>query len=244
MTFFNRKRVANSEANKYASAEDFRRVFSDDRDMLHRLSFLLTGDHEKAEQCFVAGLEDSSSTNGVFKEWARTWAKRTIIQDAIAALKPRPPQYALSSLPKHAAEVGVRLPSIADRDLAIRSVLALESFERFVFVITVLEGYSEHQCALLLNTSLREVYEARDARRTRSRIAADSWMPAEGAFGVCIRPWHLRRVSATYSGRLAESGFRRSGPTQKSNCVPRRQSLGTSSLSRTFEPLTSPIFRT
>lgn len=231
MTFFNRKRVANSEANKYASAEDFHRVFSDDRDMLHRLSFLLTGDHEKAEQCFVAGLEDSSSTNGVFKEWARTWAKRTIIQDAIAALKPRPPQYALSSLPKHAAEVGVRLPSIADRDLAIRSVLALESFERFVFVITVLEGYSEHQCALLLNASLREVYEARDQATEQIAAAADA-----STVAPC--------VSAAYSGRLAESGFRRSGPTQKSNCVPRRQSLGTSSLSRTFEPLTSPIFRT
>ena len=28
MTFFMRKRVANSEANKYAGAEDFRRAFS------------------------------------------------------------------------------------------------------------------------------------------------------------------------------------------------------------------------
>jgi DNA-directed RNA polymerase specialized sigma24 family protein len=173
MTFFKRKRVANSEANKYASAEDFRQVFSDDRDMLHQISFLLTGDHEKAKQCFVAGLEDSVSTNGVFKEWARTWAKRTIIQDAISALKPRSPQYAQSSLPEYTDEIGARLPSIPDRDLAIRSVLALEDFERFVFVITVLEGYSEHQCALLLNASLRDVYSARN-RATEQIVAAES----------------------------------------------------------------------
>jgi DNA-directed RNA polymerase specialized sigma24 family protein len=173
MTFFKRKRVANSEANKYASAEDFRQVFSDDRDMLHRLSFLLTGDHEKAEQCFVAGLEDSVSTNRVFKEWARTWAKRTIIQDAISALKPRSPQYAQSSLPEYTDEIGARLPSIPDRDLAIRSVLALEDFERFVFVITVLEGYSEHQCALLLNASLRDVQNAR-TQATEHIVAAES----------------------------------------------------------------------
>ena len=32
MTFFNRKRVANREAGDYASAEDFRQVFSDERD--------------------------------------------------------------------------------------------------------------------------------------------------------------------------------------------------------------------
>ena len=162
MTFFKRKRVANSKAGDYASAEDFRRVFSDDRDELHRLLFLLTGDHETAEQCLVAGLEDSVvNTNRVFKEWARTWAKRTVIQKAIRVLKPRPPQHAMSSTPEHAAEIGVSLPSISDRDLATRSALALEDFERFVFVITVREGYSEHHCALLLYASLQEVRNAR-----------------------------------------------------------------------------------
>ena len=129
--------------------------------MLYRLSLLLTGDHEGAEQCFVAGLEDSVNTNRVFKEWARTWAKRTILQNAIGVLKPRPRQHAMSSLPEHAPEIGVSLPSIPDRDPAISSVLALEDFERFVFVITVLEGHSERECALLLNSSLRDVRNAR-----------------------------------------------------------------------------------
>jgi hypothetical protein len=39
--------------------------------------------------------------------------------------------------------------------------LTLEDFERFVFVITVLEGHSEHECALLLNSSIRDVRNAR-----------------------------------------------------------------------------------
>ena len=104
MTFFKRKRVANSEASKYAGAEDFRQVFGADRNMLHRLALLLTGDEEKAEQCFVAGLEDSVNTNGVFKEWARTWAKRVIIQNAISVLKPGPGQHAASSSRKRGAE--------------------------------------------------------------------------------------------------------------------------------------------
>ena len=42
MAFFKKTRVANSEANQYASAEDFRQVFSEDRDVLSRLSLLLT----------------------------------------------------------------------------------------------------------------------------------------------------------------------------------------------------------
>jgi DNA-directed RNA polymerase specialized sigma24 family protein len=173
MTIFKRKRVANSEAGDYASAEDFRRVFSEERDKLHLLSLLLTGDHETAEQCLVAGLEDSVSTNGVFKDWARNWAKRTIIQQAISVLKPRRPQHAMSSTPEHAAEIGSSMPNIADRDLVRSSVLALEDFERFVFVMTVLEGYSEHQCALLLYATLQDVRDAR-IRATEHIVRAES----------------------------------------------------------------------
>jgi hypothetical protein len=36
----------------YASSDDFRRVFYEENDSLHRLSFLLTADREKADQCF------------------------------------------------------------------------------------------------------------------------------------------------------------------------------------------------
>ena len=43
----------------YASSDDFRRVFDEDMNSLYLLSFLLTADREKAEQCFVSGLEDA-----------------------------------------------------------------------------------------------------------------------------------------------------------------------------------------
>ena len=57
---------------------------------LYQLSFLLTGDHEKAEKCLVAGIEDCVKENRVFREWARSWAKRIIVENAIRELKPRP----------------------------------------------------------------------------------------------------------------------------------------------------------
>ena len=41
------------------------------------------------------------------------------------------------------------------------AVLGLADFERFVFVLCVLERYREHECALLLNCSASEVREAR-----------------------------------------------------------------------------------
>jgi len=38
------------ELNPYATREDFINVFHEDRDGLYRLSLLLTGNHEKAEE--------------------------------------------------------------------------------------------------------------------------------------------------------------------------------------------------
>src|ERR1700737_4185059 len=74
----------------YASSGDFHRIFHEEKDGLYRLSFLLTADHEKSQQCFVSGLEDSVKENSVFKDWARSWARRAIIQCAVRIINPRP----------------------------------------------------------------------------------------------------------------------------------------------------------
>jgi DNA-directed RNA polymerase specialized sigma24 family protein len=143
--------------NEYANVGDFCRLFAEHVDDLYQLSFLLTADHQKAKECFVAGLEDSAKENHVFKEWARSWAKRAIIQNAIRRCKPRfqPHSFSLALSP-----YVVALPSDQDRHFAVEAVLALKDFERFVFVMSVLEHHSEHECSLLLGCSPREIREA------------------------------------------------------------------------------------
>lgn len=74
----------------YTSSSDFCQVFQEDMNGLYLLSFLLTADREKAEQCFVSGLEDSVEGSPVFKEWARSWARRAIVQSAVRVINPRP----------------------------------------------------------------------------------------------------------------------------------------------------------
>src|ERR1700734_1618958 len=74
----------------YASSEDFRRLFDEEMNSLYLLSFLLTADREKAEQCFFSGLEDAVAGNQVFREWARSWARRVIIVNAVRAINPQP----------------------------------------------------------------------------------------------------------------------------------------------------------
>jgi DNA-directed RNA polymerase specialized sigma24 family protein len=54
-----------------------------------------------------------------------------------------------------------QLSSDRERHFAIDAVSGLGDFERFVFVMSVLEHYSEHDCALLLGCSVREIREGR-----------------------------------------------------------------------------------
>jgi hypothetical protein len=147
------------ETDRYASREDFCRIFTEDLDKLYQLSFLLTRDFQKAERCFVDGLEDCVAGNSVFRERARGWAKRAIIQNAIRELTPQP---GLSNSPPS-------LPMFSDIDqlssgpasyFEIDAVLRLADYERFVFVMSVLEHYSEHDCAVLLECSVPEVRQA------------------------------------------------------------------------------------
>src|SRR5579864_1526984 len=145
--------------NGYATCQDFLRVFDEDMRGLYQLSFLLTGDPEKGERCFVTGMEDCAKENRVFREWARIWAKRVIAQNAIRELTPRWKYSSSSSVPAvfaHYQQLGGPSRHF-DRD----SVLGIADFERFVFVLCVLEHYREHECALLLGCSAREVREAR-----------------------------------------------------------------------------------
>lgn len=146
-------------ASPYASREDFARIFSEGLNSLYQLSFLLTGDHEKAQKCFVSGIEDCVTENRVFKEWARSWAKRTIIQKAIGELKPRPSHS--SSIPSRTISSRTQQSNGPVEYFSVDVVLGLEDFERFVFVMSVLENYSPHECALLLGCSISEVREAR-----------------------------------------------------------------------------------
>lgn len=137
------------EANEYATREDFCRIFTENLNSFYQLSLVLTRDHEKAEQCSVAGLDDAIKANNVFKEWAGSWAKRAIIKNAIRALQPHP----------DAANPSI--PVASKEQSAMDKLLALGDFERFVFVMSVLERYPEHDCALLLGCSLQDVRTAR-----------------------------------------------------------------------------------
>ncbi len=59
-----------------------------------------------------------------------------------------------------AAEDGC-LPTVASRDPRFSAILALPDFERFVYVLSVLEGCTDQECATWLDVSPRQIEEAR-----------------------------------------------------------------------------------
>ena len=151
--------ISTETSRAYATRIEFCRVFAENMDNLHLLSFLLTADLAKAEECFVSGLENCVEGTYVFRDWAQSWARRTIIQNAIRMLAPRKNHSTVAETPSDA--VTCSLERTQNIDYAIASILRLEHFERFVFVMSVLERYSDQDCSVLLGCSRQDVGETR-----------------------------------------------------------------------------------
>jgi hypothetical protein len=160
VNWLNTHRVAADTTSQDATCEDFRKLFTEDIHGLHLLSFLLTADREKAEQCFVAGLDACVDGDSVFREWARPWAKRMIVRNAVQMISPHPGTAGSTSCTFCSAGKA-NLAEIALKDGLFARVLALDDFERFVYVLSVLEGYPIQDCAALLGASQQAVEETR-----------------------------------------------------------------------------------
>jgi hypothetical protein len=182
-----------TRAAVYANSDDFRRIFDENMNSLYLLAFLLTADQGKAEQCFVSGLDDAVGGNPVFKEWGHSWARRVIIQNALRLINPRP---ADGSGRLKSASVDSDYKTIpAERHVEFSTLLGLEPFERIVYVMTVLEHHSDHECSILLGRARRDILPARS--RALEQIGRQ----------VEMQDQQPSNVSAQYPGLHDEPGW-------------------------------------
>lgn len=147
-------------SNEYATGGDFCRIYLEQMNNLYLLALLLTADPQKAERCFLSGFDDSLSNNSVFKDRTYLWARRSVILHAIQLLCPRQNNEHQSnetrlSIGEISAEVRA-YPNLV-------GIVRLNSFERFVFIMSILEKYSDQECSLLLGCFRRDVINARIA---------------------------------------------------------------------------------
>jgi hypothetical protein len=144
-------------ATQYATVTDFCEIFTEEMHSLYLLSFLLTADQDKAEQCFTSGLGECVEGIGAFMEWSRLWARRAIIQQAILMMKPSP-----EDTNDHWSTIDAKGAAAALKNGIFAAILSLSTFERFVFVMSILEGLAKRDCQSLLSCSERDIVIARE----------------------------------------------------------------------------------
>jgi hypothetical protein len=153
------EKYTNTRSGAYATRSDFCHIYIEEMNGLFLLSLLLTGDPQKAEQCFLSGFEDSVRNNYVFKERAHSWARRSIMLQAIQLLCPRPGEATESNGSRLSPLIG-NVPADVHAYPDFARIVALNSFERFVFVMSILEKYSAPECSLLLGCFRRDIINA------------------------------------------------------------------------------------
>ena len=147
-------KIADSRADS-ANRPDLCKVLEQDLKPLYLLAFLLTANHKTAEKCFAATVEQALNESAALKDYVRFHIKRSLIRNAIAILSP--PSSAGNE--KRDCWSGGRHKAVGDDEIG--GVTQLPSPERFVFVMSVLERYSDGECSLLLGCSTRNVAKAR-----------------------------------------------------------------------------------
>src|SRR5215472_12785363 len=175
----------------YATPADFRRSFSQDVNSLYLLSLLLTGTPDKAEECFVEGIEETAKGNYIFREWARSWARRTIIQSALRLIAPM--NYSQTgSQSLDVPQDMDRIPAILHAE--VRAILELAPFERFVFIMSVLERYSDNDCSILLGCARREVAAVRTRAMQELATFLSAKYPMESSSDNSIIPENIATI--------------------------------------------------
>ena len=135
------------------SPTDCYRIFSEEMDSLYFLAYLLTADQEMAERCFGSGLEECVDRFSVLLGSARSWARTAIVKCSIGIIRPAPLEDAQFVDANRPAIVGVGSP--------FGTILSLPAFERFVFVMSILEGRADEDCVNLLSCSRQDFMTAR-----------------------------------------------------------------------------------
>jgi hypothetical protein len=139
----------------YAKPADFCQVFERDMKPLYLLTFLLTANHNKAARCFDSLVEDAFRENCVFQGWEGFWLRRCVIRKAIQAV------FSCSVQSEKLRDLWGDSPREKEVSSVLNAVASLGDLERFVYVMSILEGYSNKDCSLLLNCNVKAVAELR-----------------------------------------------------------------------------------
>ena len=158
------------DARNYASPAEIVSCFQNQRAVLGRLAFLITGDQGTADQAVVQACEITFQGNRPFRDWLLEWAKAATIASAIshgteairiceAAYKDQRCPHVEHLSPGDDEERAASLDLILAVDTQTL-IAELDSLCRAVLVLRVAIRSSIQDCALRLNVSRPAVLAA------------------------------------------------------------------------------------
>jgi DNA-directed RNA polymerase specialized sigma24 family protein len=158
------------DARNHASPAEVVACFQDQRNVLGRFAFLITGDQATADQAVVHACETTLQGNSPFRDWLFEWAKAATIASAIshgteairiceAAYKDRRCPHVEHLWQGDAEERAASLDLILGTD-AKTLIVELDPLCRAVLVLRVAIRSSIQDCALRLNVSRAAVLAA------------------------------------------------------------------------------------
>ena len=175
--------------NRYATADDIRKVFGDYHNVLHWLALFLIGDMEIADGCVVDACTIAQTQTSLFHEWLVHWAARATLRRAL--------QIRHSQIVEIASDYGNREPVYAKR-----LPLSAEHFQRLIenseevharldvlcrFVL-VLHGIARDSCeqvAAQLGVSQNTVEQAYcTAFETLDLVSKNEWRACPGEIRI------------------------------------------------------------
>ena len=151
------------DARNHASPAEVVACFQDQRNVLGRLAFLITGDQATADQAVVQACEITLQGNSPFRDWLLEWAKAATIASAIshgteairiceATYKDRRCPHVEHLSQGDAEERAASLDLILGADTQ-KLLAELDPLCRAVLVLRVAIRSSIQDCALRLNVS-------------------------------------------------------------------------------------------
>ncbi len=151
------------DARNHASSAEVVACFQDQKDVLGRLAFLITGDQATADQAVVQTCEMTLQGTSPFRDWLFEWAKAATISSAIshgteairiceAANKDRRCPHVEHLSQGDAEERAASLDFILGTD-AQTLIAELDPLCRAVLVLRVATRSSIQDCAIHLNVS-------------------------------------------------------------------------------------------
>jgi len=148
-----------------ASSHEIQSAFVEQRDHLHWIALIITGDHALADRAVISASDLSASYSSVFRDWLMGWTNTATVRAAVREVRDLISASAsryIDSSYEHSDSDVLSDDQIASlRNVDTRHIIAaLDPLARSALVLRGIQHFSITDCALLLGMPRRIVAAA------------------------------------------------------------------------------------